>query len=159
MQNRSFGAVKVLARLADERVEGAAVVAADALLELVVDVGCHLGVGVADLAHDPHDVEAVGEQGDRDVGAPEAVGRRVRQRRQPAVDETRRWLAPRLRGRFRRRAGGLCARRARSGRGRRRVGGLADAAQAVDVGDELLDEVGADLDLADAGLGLGVEDP
>jgi hypothetical protein len=38
------------------------------------------------------------------------------------------------------------------------AGRLAGAAQAVDVLDEDLDEVGADLDLADAGRGLGVGD-
>ena len=39
------------------------------------------------------------------------------------------------------------------------IGRVAGAAQPVDVRDELLDEVGADLDLADAGVGLGVGDP
>jgi hypothetical protein len=45
------------------------VLALDALLQLRVDVERHLRVGVADLAHHPEDVEAVGEQRDRDVGA------------------------------------------------------------------------------------------
>lgn len=43
--------------------------AVDPLLELRVDVHRHLRVGVADLAHHPLDVEVVGEQRDRDVGA------------------------------------------------------------------------------------------
>jgi hypothetical protein len=36
-----------------------------ALLELRVDIGGHLRVGMADLAHDPHDVEVVRQQRDR----------------------------------------------------------------------------------------------
>lgn len=44
---RRLGPVEVLPRLPHERVEGAAMVAADALLELVIDVGRHLRVGVA----------------------------------------------------------------------------------------------------------------
>jgi hypothetical protein len=35
-----------------------------ALLELRVDIERHLGVGVPDLAHDPLDVEAIGQQRD-----------------------------------------------------------------------------------------------
>ena len=54
----------LLARLPDEIVEGPSVLALDALLQLGVHVECHLRVGVPDLAHDPEDVEAIGEQGD-----------------------------------------------------------------------------------------------
>jgi hypothetical protein len=57
-----------------QTVEALAVAPVDALLELGVDIHRHLRVGVADLAHHPLDVEVVGEQGDRDVRAPPAVG-------------------------------------------------------------------------------------
>jgi hypothetical protein len=68
-----------VAGLADEAVEALAVVTLGALLELRVHVHRHLGVGVADLAHNPLDVEVVREQSDRDVGASEAVGSDVRE--------------------------------------------------------------------------------
>ena len=48
----------------NEPVEASAVAALHALLQLGVDVEGHLGVGVADLAHDPLDVEVVREQCD-----------------------------------------------------------------------------------------------
>ncbi|HEV3318458.1 MAG TPA: hypothetical protein VG053_01835 [Solirubrobacteraceae bacterium] len=53
-----------------------------ALLQLRVDVHRHLRVGVADLSHDPLDVEVVCEQSDRDVGAPHRMRGGARQRRQ-----------------------------------------------------------------------------
>jgi hypothetical protein len=46
-------AMQLLARLVHETVEGRAVRALDALLELGVDIEGHLRVGVADLAHHP----------------------------------------------------------------------------------------------------------
>jgi hypothetical protein len=73
--------------LVDEPVKCRPVLALDALLELRVDVHRHLRVGVADLAHDPQHVEAVGQQRDRDVRATQRVRRRPRQGRQPARDE------------------------------------------------------------------------
>jgi hypothetical protein len=54
--------------LAHELIEVGAVVALGALLQLRVGVHRHLRVGVADLVHDPLDVEVVCEQRDRDVG-------------------------------------------------------------------------------------------
>jgi hypothetical protein len=51
--------VELLACRADELVEARAVAAIDALLELGVDVEGHLGIGVADLAHDPLHIEVV----------------------------------------------------------------------------------------------------
>jgi AcrR family transcriptional regulator len=70
--------------VADEPVELGAVRPLDALLELGVDVQGHLGVGVADLAHHPLDVEVVRQQRDRDVGTSQAVGRGGWKRRQAA---------------------------------------------------------------------------
>jgi hypothetical protein len=49
------------------------VLALDALLELVVHVERHLGIGVADLGHDPLEVEFAGEELNRDIGTSEAV--------------------------------------------------------------------------------------
>jgi hypothetical protein len=43
---------------------------------------------VADLAHDPEDVEAVGEQRDRDVRAAQGVRRGVGQRREAALADS-----------------------------------------------------------------------
>ncbi|HEY5196525.1 MAG TPA: hypothetical protein VIJ51_05810 [Solirubrobacteraceae bacterium] len=151
--------MELVAGGADEAVEGRSVGSLDPLLELGVDVERHLRVGVADLTHHPLDVEVVGQQRDRDVGAAQAVGRRVGQGRQPAADE--------IGGRP------LCcvtddlpdalARHPPTslvGDGEAvGAGGQAGAAQAVDVLDEGLDEVGAHLDLADPGLGLRVGDP
>jgi len=57
------------------------------LLQLRVDVEGHLGVGVADLAHDPLHVEVVGEKRDRDVGAAQRVRRDVRERWEAAGGE------------------------------------------------------------------------
>lgn len=59
-------------------------IALGSLLELGVDVEGHLGVCVPDLIRDPLHVEIVGQQGDRDVGPPQAVRRDVRQGRKPA---------------------------------------------------------------------------
>jgi hypothetical protein len=77
-------------RAPDELVERGPVRAVDALLELGADVHRHLRVGVADLAHDPLDVEAVGQQCDRDVGAAHRVRRRVRERWAPLTHDRRR---------------------------------------------------------------------
>ena len=60
-------AVHLLLGRADDRVEPHPVVALDALLKLGVDVEGHLRVGMPDLAHDPLDIDAVGEERDRDV--------------------------------------------------------------------------------------------
>jgi hypothetical protein len=62
-----------LSRLADEPVEADTVVALGALLKLGVNVHRHLRVGVADLIHHPLHIEVVGEERDRDVGAPQRV--------------------------------------------------------------------------------------
>src|SRR5947209_6154476 len=80
---------ELLSRVADEAVEAFAVLAVDALLELGVDVEGHLAVGVADLAHHPLDVEVVGEQRDRDVGAPESVRSCAWQWRKATLDSLR----------------------------------------------------------------------
>ena len=133
--------------------------ALDALLQLGVDVERHLRIGVADLAHDPEDVEAIGEQRDRDVGAAQGVRRGAGQRRQAA-------LADSLGGA----RGGLAddppdaltgdPPSARVGKGVGvGVGAPPGAAQAIEVRDELLDELRAHLHLTHARLGLGVGDP
>jgi len=72
-------AVELVAGVVHESVEGRAVVALGALLELRVDVHRHLRVGVAYLIHHPLHVKVVRQQGDADVGAPQAVWRDVRQ--------------------------------------------------------------------------------
>jgi hypothetical protein len=50
----------LLARLADERVEGAPVLALAALLQPRGDVERHLRIPVPDLAHHPGDADAIG---------------------------------------------------------------------------------------------------
>jgi hypothetical protein len=55
-------AVQAFPRLPNEAVERLAVLALDALLLLGVNVHGHVRVGVADLAHHPEHVKAVGEQ-------------------------------------------------------------------------------------------------
>jgi hypothetical protein len=64
----------MLAGLVDEPAERPPVLALDALLQLGVDVHRHLRIGVADLAHHPQHVEAVGQQRDRDVRATQCGG-------------------------------------------------------------------------------------
>ena len=130
----------------------------DALLELGVDVQSHLRVDMSDLAHDPLDVEVVREQGDRDVGAAEAVRRGVRQRGKASL------LQPLARER-----GGLpddsrdaLPREPASPhvRDQVRIGTdwRADSVEPVEVLDDRLDEVGAHPDLADPGVRLRVPD-
>ncbi|MEX0972372.1 MAG: hypothetical protein WDZ46_03845 [Solirubrobacterales bacterium] len=128
------------------------------LLELRVDVHRHLRVGVADLAHHPLDVEFVGEQGDRYVGAAQAVGRGVGQGRQAA-------LAQPLTRQLRRLGDDLpdaLAVEPTAVQVRHQVvlgvGRGAHTAQPVKVLDHRLDQVGAHLHLADAALGLRVGD-
>ena len=153
------GPVQPFSRLSDESVERLAVLALGALLQLGVDVHRHLRVGVADLTHDPQDVEAVGEQRDRDVGAPQACAGVVFG--SAGRPRAARWLDASVAASrtISRRAGGSSRppRRLREQVGVR-VGRQAGAPQPVDVRDELLEQVGADLDLADAGFGLGVGD-
>ena len=67
-----LGAVKLHTGVAHDGVEAHSMLALHALLELRVDVERHLRVGVPDLAHDPLDVEAIGQQSDGDVGPPQA---------------------------------------------------------------------------------------
>ncbi len=113
---------------------------------------------MADLVHDPLHVEVVGEQGDRDVRAPEGVRRGVRQRRQAS----RAWQLAGKRGRLADDLADALAVHPSAAQVRDQVvlwpSGAADAPQAVDVLDDRLDEVGRHLHLADAGLGLGVGD-
>src|SRR5947209_2115370 len=145
---------ELLSRVADEAVEAFAVLAVDALLELGVDVEGHLAVGVADLAHHPLDVEVVGEQRDRDVGAPESVRSCAWQWRKATLDSLR---AGCLGGVVDELADALAAdepaapvwEHERLGPDR-----LAATAQAVEVLDERLDQVGGHLHLAHAGVGL-----
>jgi hypothetical protein len=133
--------------------------ALDALLQLRVDVERHLRIGVADLPHDPEDVEAIGEQRDRDVGAAQGVRRGVGQRRQAAVADAlgraRSGLADDPCDAL---TGDPPAAGVRKGVGVG-VGAPAGAARAIEVRDELLDELWAHLHLAYARLGLGVGDP
>ncbi len=86
---RTWGAINAARRLfvaftlivagdAYEPVEAGAMPAIDPPLQLRVDVQCHAQVGVPDLVHDPLHVELVSQERDRDVGPPQAVGRRVR---------------------------------------------------------------------------------
>ncbi|HEX8106022.1 MAG TPA: hypothetical protein VF533_25630 [Solirubrobacteraceae bacterium] len=132
--------------------------AVGALLELRVDVERHLRVGVADLAHDPLDVEAVGDEGDGDVGAAEGVGRRVRERRPLLFGE----LLVRSGGRLLEDLGDALAGHPAAAKVRERVvvraGAIAGGAQAREVRGEALDEVRRHLHLADARLGLRVGD-
>jgi hypothetical protein len=68
--------VKLHTGVAHDGVEAHSMLALHALLELRVDIERHLGFGVPDLAHDPLDVEAIGQQSDGDVGPPQTVRRR-----------------------------------------------------------------------------------
>src|SRR5947209_1853524 len=145
---------ELLSRVADEAVEAFAVLSVDALRELGVDVEGHLAVGVADLAHHPLDVEVVGEQGNRDVGAPQRVGGCAWQRREAALDSPgagcRSGVVDEL-------ADALAADApAAPVWKRKRIGGsrLARTAQAVEVLDERLDQVRGHLHLAHTGRGL-----
>lgn len=54
---------------ADLPVEALAVLALNPLLQLRVDIHRHLRIRVPDLAHDPLQVKAVGDQSDRDISA------------------------------------------------------------------------------------------
>ena len=76
----SISALESLVRAAEELVERGAVGALDALLQLRVDVERHRRIGVADLTHDPLDVEAIGQQSYRYVGPPQTVWRRPSKR-------------------------------------------------------------------------------
>jgi hypothetical protein len=128
------------------------------LLELGVDVHGHVGVGVADLAHDPFDVEVACEQRDRDVRASQRVRARVGQRRESLGGE----LAGGCGSGLGDDSADAFACEASAAEVLEEVvvgpGGVAGASEAVDVVDGDFDEVGAHLDLADAGLGLGVGD-
>ncbi|HEX3608077.1 MAG TPA: hypothetical protein VHU14_00185 [Solirubrobacterales bacterium] len=132
--------------------------AVDPLLELRVDVHRHLRVGVADLPHHPLDVEVVGEQRDRNVGAAQAVRRGVRQGRQAALAQP---FARQLGGRRDDLPDTLAVEAAAVQVGDEIVVGAgrsAHAAQPLEVLDHRLDQVGAHLHLADAALGLRVGD-
>jgi hypothetical protein len=89
-------AVESLACPAHERVERLAVRALRPLLQLRVDVHRHLRVGMSDLPHDPENVEVVGEQGDRDIGASQRVRRGVRKLRKTTSNQ----MGGRQRGRL-----------------------------------------------------------
>lgn len=132
--------------------------AVGALLDLCVDVHGHFGVGVADLAHDPFDVEVVGDEGDGNVGAAQRVRRDVWERWEAAGFVA----AAGFEGGFADdSADALAAEAAAGGAGDEVVGWCVwevCALEAVEVVDDGFDEVGRHLDFADAGVGLGVGD-
>jgi hypothetical protein len=111
---------------------------------------------VPDLAHHPEHVEPVREQRNRDVCPPERVRRRVRQRGQAASEQTcRRQLGRLADDRVR----SLARHAAAAHIGEEICVGLrrqAGALEAVEMGDELLKQIWADLHLAHARLGLCV---